>query len=648
MRIALKLCTVFILLVTCSYCVAQQQTPDDIGGTQAALLKKLAKKAKYGASLIKTDVNFTTTKGITGEPVVAAMETGDVEMVSLEDNAYMGYMLPYNQFVKLADYDFYIWYKNGFKSQKYQPERVSLTDGSIFLDDSYGEFYGFKAGQMGQRCRFNYKYLYTDAKYFTRIFFHSNIPEKEKTVSINVPSWLELDIQEENFGPAYHIKKTVHKDKDITTYTYTGENLEAVKQEASSLARPYYLPHLIVTVRGYTVNQKKYNGFKTLADMYKWYNYLYNKAGNDVSTIKAQVTTLTQGKTTDEEKIKAIYYWVQDNIRYVAFEEGYSGFVPQSVQTVFKNKYGDCKGMANLVTEMLKLAGYDAHFAWIGTRDIPYNRTQVQSLCVDNHAICVLYFKGKTYFVDGTEKYQALGTDAYRISGKEVLVENGDNYKVETVPIAPLENSQVTTVAKFTLDDDKLTGHVTLTFNGDSRSLFHYVYNSIPADKRKDFARSLLELANKNAEATHIKTSDFNNRDIPITLEGDVDINNQVTLVDNVYYTGIDFFPGTLTNFVPDKDRQTPIDFNGTFIDNSQVYLQLPAGAKVQALPKPFNNAFKSNSLNATYTVNGNTIELNKKMQLASPVIYPADFTAWGDFINKIREFNRSNISVHM
>jgi len=150
MRIALNLCTAIILLFTCNYCIAQQQTTDDIGGTQAALLKKLAKKAKYGASLIKTDVSFTTTKGITGEPVVAAMENGDVEMVSLEDNAYMGYMLPYNQFVKLADYDFYIWYKSGFKSQKYQPEKVSLTDGSIFLDDSYGEFYGFKAAEMGQ------------------------------------------------------------------------------------------------------------------------------------------------------------------------------------------------------------------------------------------------------------------------------------------------------------------------------------------------------------------------------------------------------------------------------------------------------------------------------------------------------------------
>lgn len=626
---------------------AQLQTADEEGGTQAALLKKLAKKARYGANAIQTTITFGTTKGLTGQPVVTAYEAGTVDMVSLENNANMGYLLPYNQFAKLTGYDFYIWYRNSFKSQKYPPEKISLTDDDIFLDDNYGMYYGFKATEQGQRCRFTYTYQYTDAKYFTRSFFHQGIPIKQNSIVIKVPAWLELEIQEENFGSAWHIKKTVQKDKDLVTYTYIAENLAAIKQEANSLSRPYYLPHLIFTVRGYTINQKKYNGFKTLDDMYAWYHLLYSKAENKPAELKAQVEALTKGKTTDEDKIKAIYYWVQDNIRYVAFEEGYSGFVPQTVQLVYKNKYSDCKGMANLVTEMLKLAGYDAHFAWIGTRDIPYNRTQVQSMCVDNHAISVLYYGGKTYFIDGTEKYQAFGKNAYRIAGKQVLVESGDTYKVETVPASTIEENAVSTKASLTLDDDKITGHVTLTFNGASRGLFHYIYNNIPADKRKEFTRTLVELSNKNAEGTHIKTSDFSNRDIPITIEGDIEINNQVTLVDNVYYTAIDFFPGTLTSFIPDKERQNPIDMDEVYVDRAEVTLQLPAGAKPEATPKPLVDSFKANSINASYAIKGNTITLTKNMQLATPVIYPTDFTAWNTFIDKIRAFNRSNVSVH-
>lgn len=626
---------------------AQPQTADDEGATQASLLKKLDKKAKYGAAAIKKTVTFTTSKGISGEPVVTAVEDGVVEMVSLENNANVGYLLPYNQFAKLTGYDFYIWNNKSFKSQKYPPEKISLTSDDIFLDDNYGLLYGFKAAEMGQRCRLNYRYQFADAKYFTREFFNQGIPIKQHSIAIKVPNWLELEILEENFGSEWHIKKTVQKDKDETTYTYTAENLAAVKREPASLSRPYYLPHLIFTVRSYTVNQKKYSGFKTIADMYAWYHLLYKKAENKPDELKTLVDGLVKGKTTDEEKIKAIYYWVQDNIRYLAFEEGYSGFVPQTVQLVYKNKYGDCKGMANLVTEMLKLAGYDAHFAWIGTRDIPYTRTQVQSMCVDNHAICVLYFNGKTYFVDGTEKYQTFGKNAYRIAGKQVLVENGESFKTETVPPTTIDENYVSTSAKLSLDDDVLTGHVTLTFNGASRGLFHYIYNNIPTDKRKQFTRTLVELGNPNAEATHIKTSDFNNRDIPITIEGDVEIGNHVTLVDNVYYTGIDFFPGTLTSFIPDKERQNPIDMDEVYIDKADVTLQLPANAKAEALPKPLNVAFKNDSLSANYTLKGNTIVLSKKMQLASPVIYPAEFDAWRDYINKIRLFNRSNVSIH-
>jgi len=112
---------------------AQLQTPDGEGTAQATALKKLNKKAKYGAYLIQKQVEFATGKGIEGVPVVTATETGNVEMTSMENKAFVGYVLPYNQFVRLTDYDFEIFYNNKFKSQKYPPEKISLTDESIFF-----------------------------------------------------------------------------------------------------------------------------------------------------------------------------------------------------------------------------------------------------------------------------------------------------------------------------------------------------------------------------------------------------------------------------------------------------------------------------------------------------------------------------------
>lgn len=302
--------------------------------------------------------------------------------------------------------------------------------------------------------------------------------------------------------------------------------------------------------------------------------------------------------------------------------------------------------MAILLTEMLKIAGYDAHFAWIGTREIPYDRTEIQSMCVDNHAISVLYLKGKTYFIDGTEKYAALGKNAYRIQGKKVLVQNGNEYKVELVPAATVEENKINTKAALALDGDKIKGHVTLTFDGEAKNLFHNVYNNIPANKRKDYINSLVELNNKNTEATNIKTSDFKDRDIPLVLEGDIEINNQVTQVDKLAYTSIDFFPGSITGFIPKDDRENPIDLDGVFTTNDEVTLQLPATAKAQALPKNFEASFNNNTIKGSYSVSGNKITLTKKMMLNSPVIYNAAFAGWKTFVNQIKEFNRNNVTI--
>jgi hypothetical protein len=624
---------------------SQSQTADSEGSQQASNLKKLDKKAKYGAYLINKQIEFGTSKGINGQPVVTAEETGNIEMASIEEKAIVGYMLPFNTFVKLKDYDFQIFYKNNFKTQKYPPERISLTDESIFQDDSYGMIYGFKAEESGQRCRFKYNYQYTDAKYLTRLFFHESFPVTKQVITFKVPSWLELEILEKNFD-GYKIKKEVKKDKYYTIYTYTADGMASAKTEKMSLAKPYYLPHLIITVRSFTVNKQKINGFKTVDDMYTWYSLLYKKAQNKPDALKAQVTKLTAGKTTDEDKVRAIYYWVQDNIRYIAFEEGYAGFVPETVQDVYNNKYGDCKGMANLVTEMLKLAGLDAHFAWIGTREIPYDITDVQSMCVSNHAISVLYLKGKSYFIDGTEKYAALGTNASRIQGKKVLVENGSSYKLETVPQENMENDKINTVSNLAIDGDKLTGHMTVTFDGESRHLFHYIYNNVPVDKRKDFVSSLLQVSGDNTETSNIKTSDFTNREIPITIEGDIEVSNQITEIDKNIYTTIDFFPRNIMGFLPGENRKSPIDLGNAFVATDKITLKLPASAKPGSMPKKFTANFNKNQVDAEYAFNSGQVTLQKKTVMASPVILPADFDAWKKFVNSIKEFNRSSISI--
>jgi transglutaminase-like putative cysteine protease len=299
---------------------------------------------------------------------------------------------------------------------------------------------------------------YFDSKYLTSIFFHSYFAEKEKIIRIKVPDWLQLEIREFNFS-GYKVEKQKTQEKNTTVYTYRLLNLPAIKNEEGAIGRAFQWPHLVLVVNAFNFEGKTEQGFKDVSDLYRWYNYLYKKTDNRSEDLKANVNEIVKGKTTDIDKVKAIFYWVQDNIRYIAFEDGLAGFIPTPAYKVFKTKYGDCKAMANLLTEMLKQAGFESYMTWIGTRHIPYDYS-LPSLCVDNHCISTVILGGKEYFLDATEKYVPFGDYAWRIQGKEVLIGKGDKFEVLKVPVSEKEKNKIYTKTSFELKDNVLKGHV--------------------------------------------------------------------------------------------------------------------------------------------------------------------------------------------
>ena len=165
------------------------------------------------------------------------------------------------------------------------------------------------------------------------------------------------------------------------------------------------------------VNGNKLVYFNTVADQYKWYRQLVRDIGDDKTVLEQKAKELTVGISGDIEKIKAIFNWVQHNIRYIAFEDGIAGFRPAKADVVLNKKYGDCKGMANLTRGLLQALGYDARLCWIGTNHVAYDYS-TPSMAVDNHMICALFFRGKKYFLDATETNIGFNEYAERIQGR--------------------------------------------------------------------------------------------------------------------------------------------------------------------------------------------------------------------------------------
>lgn len=516
-------------------------------------------------------------------------------------------------------------------------------------DDMFYNDYRVKYMEVGfpvQGYTYSYELTknYKDVKYFTSLYFNDEYPVVKKEYNITVPDWLEVEIREFNFGN-YNIVKTVkpHPDEKAKIYTYTVENIDGFAKEEKSPGHSYVYPHLLILAKSYTDNGQKKTLFNSAADLYSWYKSLVDAIDEQPEALKQKVNELIAGKKTDDEKIKAIYYWVQDNIRYIAFEDGLAGFKPDASQNVFNKRYGDCKGMANLTRQMLKIAGYDARLTWIGTKSIAYDYS-IPSLGVDNHMICTLFKDGKKYFLDGTEKYNSFGEYAERIQGKEVMIEDGDKFIISKVPSATAKSNKEMQQCVFHIEDEALVGNVSSVMKGESRASFLYGYNSIKNDKKENALQRYITGGDKNLSVSDIKTSDLTDRDRDLTLSYATTVKNRVSSFDNEMYVDLDYEEEF--SYLDFKERKTDFEFSFKKEYESTITLTIPAGYTVTRLPQPVSVVTDNFTVNAGYEQQGNTIIYKKYFIIKNGAIKTNEFTAWNDAITKLKNIYNDQITL--
>ena len=100
-----------------------------------------------------------------------------------------------------------------------------------------------------------------------------------------------------------------------------------------------------------------------------WWNEVKDRKTEADDSIREKVARLTAGLSTPEEKAAALFYYIEQEIRYVAINLGQSAYEPAAARAVFANKYGDCKDKSTLLICMLEEAGIPASYVLIPTRD---------------------------------------------------------------------------------------------------------------------------------------------------------------------------------------------------------------------------------------------------------------------------------------
>ena len=596
-------------------------------------------KEEVVANLYKQTIDFSLNPNPkAGEGLVKASVSSEIVLVPVKDFIKYEDGLFYNDEVVIENVKVLNVDK---KEVPFQKLCGDYSSEDIFHSDAKLCMVKFPLAEKGKPFNYNYQENYRDIKYLTSFYLLENYPVIDRTIQFNIPSWLEVDLREFNFAENV-VEKTSVKDGDITKVSFHISNASAYKREPHSPNHAMMYPHIICVTKAFTDAGKRTVLFENVKDLYGWYSSVCADIGNNPETLKAKVTELTTNKKTDQEKVESIFYWVQDNIRYIAFENGIMGFKPDAAQNVFKNKYGDCKGKANLLKTMLTIAGFDARLTWIGTSDLPYDYS-MPSLAVDNHMICTVILNGKRYFLDGTEGFIALNDYAQRLQGKQVLIEDGKNHILDRIPVFPAERNKEVIINKMNIVDNQVTGNTITEFNGESKISVQGAFAAIRTEKRSESLSSYLRNGNDNIELANITNSDFNDRQKPLQLKYDFKANNQVTRTGNEIYVVMDWEKDFGDLEMP-ADRKNDYEFNQKYYLSEQSELTVPAGYKVDYIPTAFKKSTPDYSFEGAYVNKGKSVVYTKTIIINKPILKKADFAGWNSFIAEVNKFYNDQV----
>lgn len=547
----------------------------------------------------------------------------------------------YNDINPIDDVDILV---NGSKKHGIVPRYEYYNADGIFYSDAHVCYFGLPLQKIGSTSEVTFKKTTLDPRYFTSVYFNDNQPILDQEVKIVVPSWMQLEIKEYNFKQ-YKIQKTVAPDGDQTVYTYTMQNIPVIKAELSAPGPSYYAPHILVMCKSAEPKDEKYVYFKTVKEQYEWYRKLVLQIGNDEKIIKEKTEEITKGITSDEEKVKTVFQWVQDNVRYIAFENGIAGFKPEKAQEVLRKKYGDCKGMANLLTEMLRSVKLDARRCWIGTNHIAYDYS-TPSLSVDNHMICAWMNKGKPVFLDATEKYIGFGEIAERIQGRQTLIENGNQYLLDRVPVVTYIQNTSTESRKFSVEGNSLKGHVTQVWKGENKVWLLSGLFGVKQDKQENALKQFLAEGKQNFEISNLKINNISNYNADLKVEYDVFWKDVLTVFDKETYLDADN-RRSFDNFKIDiEKRKQPywFQFKNNLVFETEI--SLAVGKMAGTLPEKLTINQPGYSFIASYRSVPGKIIYKNEIILKQVSIQPENFLQWNKDIEQLTNFYNQQIVI--
>jgi len=623
----MRIVPVFVMAVCLSFALSAQPSADLI-----RLQAKYPDKFVVAESLMR-DISITINKA--GKPELSFSDYNSLFVLADNSTVLSESKEYFNSKLEIKELEAYSFVPNQNTYKKYSVSEFTKTheigDG-VFYDDFYSYNFNFPVVAKGSRLVTASKTVTSDAYYPLTFFFGGRIPVEHAMLTLTLPE--NVNIIYKLFGyDSAGISLSKTKKGKFTTYQWSASCARSYIPDDESPTLRYFTPHIIINIAGYTYKDKYVSLLGSLKDLYAWdYSKISTVNLTQSPEIKRLADSITAGQPSDREKVRQIFKWVQQNIKYVAIEDGDNGYVPREASLVLQRRYGDCKDKSSILVTMIRSIGLKSGLCWVGTRSLPYKYSEFPSMSIADHMIAAWWDQeNKPVLLDGTTRHHSMEETPSSIQGKECIIEKGpDDFQLYKIPVALPGDNTSTDSVWMNIENGIIKGKGIATFTGELKAEMLASFDGVDSIKYNDVLNRKIPMASNKFTYKAASVSDLKNTDQPFKITYDFTLPDYITSNNGSVYVNLNI-EKYMNDVQLKADRWIPVELQKPFIHRFVCVLKIPENTLIGSLPEPGSFGNDEFSFKQDYAKTENTITLTSEITANFQILA-------GDEIKQFRE----------
>lgn len=348
------------------------------------------------------------------------------------------------------------------------------------------------------------------------------------------------------------------------------------------------------------------------------------------SYFEEDITSLLNGKVNPEEKMNAIYQFVQTKIQH----NNYIGYYTDNgVKKAYKDGMGNTAEINLNLINMLRFSGLEANPVLVST--IENGIPLFPSRSGFNYVIAHVQYSGKSILLDATNPHLTPGMlplEILNFQGREIKKDGTSAW----VDLFPNEHSVTQYNVTTSLIDDRFSGTFRVNRNQYAALLYRQKYATVYENKENMIKNMSEKYTNIDVLDYRINNMKDNHKEVVENLKFESD-----ELFENIsgkiYINPLLFLNTTENDFKLEK-RSYPVFFKVPYIEKYAISINLPEKYSVEHLPTAADISFKERMGNYYYKISqtDNQLIVESLLAINEPVISGEDYPDLKAFFDQI------------